>query len=231
MPYMTDNPTQKVAQLVPGQAAYAFGTYNYDVAPSRMQILNVALSGSNVATLTVQVIEGPIPTVGSLISVTQTQTSGGIFNVNRATVTAVNISSGGNGTISYALTGSTIATTADAGTAIVDTPENADALVNGYSIPIALQAQPAQNQGGRFLSIWVSFPSLPTTCTVTLYGAMMNEKVAYVTTGVTAATVSGGAQSTAQLIQVAAGVWNYLCFVVTSVTGGTNPTLIAKILA
>ena len=83
MPYMTDNDFQTFVQQVPGQPTYLFGTFNWDVSPSKMAVSNVALT-SNVATITVAVIEGPIPTVGSLISVIQTQSTSGLFNVNRA---------------------------------------------------------------------------------------------------------------------------------------------------
>jgi hypothetical protein len=229
MPYYVDNPFQTVQQLVPGQPCYLFGTYNFDIAPSRMYVTNVALT-SNVATITVAVIEGPIPTVGSLISVIQTQSTSGLFNVNRATITGVTIdSTTGLGTITFALTHANVVSAADSGLAMVDTPEVGDALANGYSIPCALQAQPAEQRLQRGLMATVTFPSLPTAATVKLYGAMTNQKSQFTDLGVTLSSVSGGV-ATVLNTQVAVGVWNYLCFVASSVSGGTNPTIVAKIL-
>jgi hypothetical protein len=230
MPYLTDNPFQSIQQLVPGQPAYLFGTYNFDIAPARFLITNSALT-SNVATITGQLIEGPIPTVNSLISVIQTQAGSGTMNVNRATITAVSISATtGIGTISYTDTNSNVTSVADTGMALIDTPEVPDALVNGYSILLALQAQPAEQRLNRQLMVTVEFPSLPTTATVLLYAGMTPYKTQMTTTGLTVATVTGGAQSTNINTQIAAGVWNYLCLVASSVTGGTNPTIIGKIL-
>jgi hypothetical protein len=235
MPYMTDSPLQNIKQLLPGRAEYLFGTFNYTQSASRMLISQVAVA-ANVVTLTVQVVEGPIPVllsgllaVTGLISVNGTQSAGGALNVNRAAVTAVNISSAGSGTISYAVTTGNIAATADFGTAIVDVQEIPDALTNGYSIPICLQAQPAQNEGLRNLTVETTFPSLPTTAAVLLYVAQTPWKTKFVTTGVTIATVSGGAQSTAVVIQVAQGNYPYLCAVVSSAAGGTNPSIICKV--
>lgn len=237
MPYMTDSPLSQIPQLVPGQPSYLFGRFNFNQSPTKMLITQVAVT-SNVVTLTVQVIEGPIPSltsgalaVNALISVQGTQSAGGALNVNRAAVTAVNISSGGNGTISYAVTTGNITTTADAGMATVDPQEIPDALVNGYSIPLCQQAQPAENNIGSNLLVEVTFPSLPTTATVGLYASMTpwKNKFSAIGSGITVATVAAGSQSTDINTQITLGAYPYLCLYVSSVTGGTNPSIIAKI--
>ena len=69
---------------------YLFGSYNYKQANTTMLVSNVALT-SNVATLTVQIIGGEVPIVGALISVQQTQSTSGLFNVARSPLTNVTI--------------------------------------------------------------------------------------------------------------------------------------------
>lgn len=93
-----------------------------------MSIQSVAIT-SNVATLAVTILNGPIPVVNSatavsLVSVqgTQTVTSGGAanFNITGKAVTGVSIdSSTGIGTITFALSSTNIVTTADSGTAYI----------------------------------------------------------------------------------------------------------------
>jgi hypothetical protein len=236
MPYMTDNDFQTFVQQVPGQPTYLFGTFNWDVSPSKMAVSNVALT-SNVATLTVQLYEGPVPVVGQLVSVMQTQSTSGLFNVNRVALSGVTLDANGAGTITYALTHANVGSAADSGQAWADPYETPDALANGYSIPVSLQVQPAEQRMQRQIVTEVTFPSLPTTATVKLYGAMAPPyKARFADLSQTVATVAGGVQTTSILTQISPasgilGAWNYLCFVVSSVSGGTNPTIIAKILA
>jgi hypothetical protein len=87
-----------------------------------MLVSNVALT-SNVATLTVTIVEGNLPAVGSNITVNGTVTASGAFNVTLVALTAVSISaSTGQGTVSFALTHANVSSTADAGIAIVEQP-------------------------------------------------------------------------------------------------------------
>jgi hypothetical protein len=137
-----------------------------------MYITNSALT-TNVATITVQITEGEIPTVGSLITVTQTQAGSGGMNVNRAAITAVAINAQtGAGTISYADTHANITTVADSGSAIAEVPEVPETLANGNSIACVFQAPKGDSQFTVPLS--VTFPTLPTAASVDLQAALHN---------------------------------------------------------
>ena len=82
--------------LLPGINGYSTGSLASGPT-ARMLVTSVAINGSNVATLGVQMVEGNIPAVGSLISVrgTQTPTSGGApnFNVSNIALASVSINS------------------------------------------------------------------------------------------------------------------------------------------
>jgi hypothetical protein len=136
-PAYSSNPLQRIKLALPGIPVYCWGSLSSTIAPSRMTINHVAIS-SNVATLTVQVIEGNIPAVGALVTVTGTQTASGAFNVTAQAITAVSIdATTGAGTISYALTHADVGSTADSGLAVapqattfeaVSTNENSEAI-------------------------------------------------------------------------------------------------------
>ena len=243
MPYYNKAAGHKVVALVQGFPAYLFGGWGPSspagggliVAPTRFLINTVAIT-SNVATITGTVIEGNIPTVPatqqpqSLISITQTQSNAGLFNVTAIAITAVNInSSTGIGTISFALTNANIAATADAGIAIIAQPEFGDVCQNGSSVPCTMPVQDPKTDSARTVSVVVAFPSLPTTATVILQGAIMDIDSEFASLG-NVATVSGGAITAGPNAQFTLNQMRFYRLNVASVTGGTNPTIIGKVL-
>ena len=125
--------------LISGKPAYSFGSFDSHNPSTRMQVTSVAIT-SDVATLAVKVVEGFAPVVGAFISVqgTKTATSGGApnFNVTNVAISAVsgfNTGDNSTGTVSFALSSSNIATTADSGAAIVPSPELAQTIVEDTS--------------------------------------------------------------------------------------------------
>ena len=153
---------------------YLFGSYNYKQSNTKMLVSNVALT-SNVATLTVKIVEGEVPLVGSLVSVQQTSTASGAFNVNRVAITAVTIdSTTGAGTLTFALTHANVSTAADTGSAVVEVPEKSETLAAGASIAAAYTVP---SDGGQFtvpLAVTFAGGVLPTAVTVTLQVALRN---------------------------------------------------------
>lgn len=139
MPAYSNDPTVAVALALPGTPVYVWGSLSDRIAPTKMTISNVALT-SNVATLTVQVIEGNIPAVGQLVTVHGTQTSSGAFNVTAQTITGVSINAvSGAGTITFALTHANISSTPDSGLAIAPQAITFEAVsTNENSVPVAL---------------------------------------------------------------------------------------------
>lgn len=221
-------PNAPIAALVAGKPSYSYGSFNTRVPNTQMSVSKVAIT-SNVATLTVQVLTGEIPAVGSLVSVTGTQTNSSIFNVSNVALTGVTIDAvTGAGTITFALTHADVSTTTDNGTAIVKTPEVAVALANGSGTQFAIQHNSAVPQNGRTVAAVVSLPSLPTTATVTLQGAIADQDSEYADI-FTVASVTGGVM-TGGSGSVSIVNYNFVRLHVASVTGGSSPTIVGKIL-
>lgn len=243
MPSYSKNGLHKVIALVQGFPTYLFGGWGPSspagggliVAPTRFLITQVSIT-SNVATITGSVIEGNIPTVPaasqpqSLISITGTQSNAGLFNVTAVAITGVNINaSTGIGTITFALTNANIGATADAGIAVIAQPEFGDVCANGSSIPCTMPVQDPKTDSARTISVVVAFPSLPTTATVVLQGAILDIDSEYAGLG-NVATVSGGAITAGPVAQFTLNQMRFYRLNVSGVTGGTNPTIVGKIL-
>ena len=183
---------------------------------------------SDVATLTVNINDGNIPAVGSLVSVSGTTTGAGEFNVSNVALTGVTLDETGAGTVTFALVEADVAPTPDGGIAIVPQPEVGETLVNGASVAVGLPygVINCNTETTQSVTAIVSFPSLPTTATISLQGAIVDKDSDYQTLG-TVATVAGGTQTAAFLNYI--GKFNFYRLLAASVTGGT-PTIVGKIL-
>jgi hypothetical protein len=214
--------------LTAGWPEFLLGSFPTDVSPTRFQVTNVALA-SNVATVSGYVREGNIPTAGSLISIQGTATASGAFNVSNATITGVTIdATSGIGTITFTVTHADVATVADSGLAIVPQPVKYEALANGSSIPAVPPANDPNTDAARTFTAQVYFASLPTTATVTVQGSLTNNDADYQNIGTVATVVSGGVTLSQAQFQLTNE--RFLRFNVSSVTGGTSPTIAAAIL-
>lgn len=196
MPAFQLSPIGKtVQQAVPGLPAYCYGSLNRLVAPTRMNITNVALT-TNVATLGVTVIEGNLPVVGQLVSVAGCSNS--VFNTTTPlAITAVsftNTPEDGKGTISFAQTHADVPSAAATGAAMAPQIEVGETIANGASIEIAIPANTPVPENGRAMLFDVYFPTLPTAVTVAVQGASIDDDNDFTTLG-TIAVVSGGVLS------------------------------------
>jgi hypothetical protein len=215
--------------LLPGINAYSFGSFDDHNPGTRMLVTAVAIT-TNVATLTVQILEGPIPVVSAtsapLITVqgTKTVTSGGApnFNVTNVALASVSITaSTGKGTVTLALTSSNIATTVDSGMALVPPPELSEALTAVAGLQFAMQAVSGLASNSRDVSWVIATPSAPSSFTAALQIADVDQEAEY--TAIDTTTAIG--------LRVVLGVRaNFIRIKYTAVSGGTNPTSIAKIL-
>lgn len=219
------------AKLIPGIPSYLFGSWASDVAPTKMQVSNVALT-SNVATLTVTVNEGNIPAVGSLITVQGTATASGAFNVTNVALTAVTINAtSGQGTVTFALTHANVASTPDGGIALVPQPEVGDTLASGTnnSVPVGLPYSVIWDAGSgpQQVSCEVNFPTIPTGVVVTLQAADTNTPatqwqtvIANVVTVATGTATYGTTQYS--------GKWNFYRYSYSGLSG--SGSIVAKLL-
>lgn len=229
MPAYANNPFTPAKFLAKGVATYLFGSYNFHQADTQMYVSNVALT-SNVATLTVQIYGGEVPIVGALISVRQTASTSGLFNVSRVPLTGVTIDlTTGAGTVTFALTHADVVSVANTGSAVVEVPEVGEALANGASIAVAIAAPEGDSQ--FTVPLAVTFPGnvLPTAATVNLQGALRNVDSEFTNVSSPVAVVAGTAWTTGPFSQVTLqrGYWYRVN--VSGVTAGSATGIVVKL--
>lgn len=228
MPAFVDNPFQTIQLVQKGVPAYLLGSYNTKQANTRMLISNVALT-SNVATLTVQIIEGEIPVVGSLVSVQQTQSTSGTFNVNRVAIASVTIvAATGAGTITFPLTHANITSAADTGMAIAEVPEVGEAIVAGASSPCCIQCPPGLDQ--FTVATAVTFTTLPTAATIKLQRAIRCVNSEFTDIG-NAAVIAATAFTTGPVAQFTLEKGYFYRFNLSGLTLGSGAGIVAKLYA
>lgn len=159
MPGYSSNPLSAIQLALPGTCTYFWGSLSDRVAPTKMTVSNVALT-TNVATLTVQVIEGNVPVAGQLVTVTGTQSTSGLFNVTAIAIASATINATtGAGTITFALTHANVGSAADSGLAVAppalvfESPS-----VSSQSVAVALpMSQDGKSITGHSIEIlWAS---------------------------------------------------------------------------
>jgi len=216
---------RNVIQAVAGLPAYAFGSLNRLVAPTRMNITSGSVTG-NVATITGTVIEGNIPTVGQLVSIAGCSNSAfNVTNVSIASVSSAATPDVGVFTITFALTHADIGSGALTGLAMAPQVEVGETLANGSSRAIALQSNIGPNNA-MDVRFDVTFPTIPTTAQVDVYTASIDVDAEYVLLA-TVATVAASTVTGQSL------VWpdlraNFVRFLVSSLAGSGK--IIAKVL-
>ena len=226
--------------VLPGKPAYFYGSMPTDTQDTLLQVTNVATTGGT-ATVSVYVRAGNIPVIGNLISIEGTVTSSGLFNVSSIPLTNVTINATtGVGTVQFALAG-TVSTTADSGQAIVPIAEVAETLAANTSVPVYVPSQEPNDMGSKSITTAVTFPTMPTAATVTLYSAINLPKnlpgsagSEWTSDGVVA-TVAGGAFTVGPLMtedtgaNTAALAGRFFCLQVTGITGPGK--IIAKLIS
>jgi hypothetical protein len=228
MPAYTGNPATPVQLAQKGVPCYLWGSLNLHQGNTIMLVNNVALT-TNVATLTVQITAGEIPTVGSLISVAQTQTSAGVFNVIRAKLTAVTIvAATGAGTVTFALTNANIGSVSDTGSAIVEVPEVGETVAAGKSIPCVCDAPHGSSQ--FTVTTAVTFSTLPTAITVALQVALHDIEAEYSTIG-NCCVVAGTAYTQGPVSGFTLQKGMFYRFIASGLTLGSGAGMVGKIVA
>jgi len=212
-----------VPLLQPGVPGYAFGSKDLTFPTTVLQITNVALT-SNVATVNVTVRRGKVPAAGSSISITGTAAASGTFNVSSVTISTVSINSTtGIGTITFPLTHADVVSVADAGQGYVPIPEVPETLAAQKSQAFAIQDAIGRGYG---LTWAYSCPSAPAAISIQLEGAVNNSDSEFTLIGSAATTTTGYNEQVAQVPNLV----NFVRVKVNSTSGGTLPTIIAKLL-
>jgi len=203
-----------------------------------MIIDHVAVA-TNVVTLTVTIVEGDIPDIDDLIYVyATTKNSGGLNENTGIAISAVSITATtGKGTVSYPKTTADLTITADSGYAIVTPSEEAETLVPSQAYrAFAIPKLVPQNGANRSITVTVSFPSAPASYKWSMQCSMRNIDAEFVdiikdvTTGGGTFSDSGAPGFASASTQFWPGSWNFVRFADTGSSGGTLPTVIAKLL-
>jgi len=192
--------------LIQGTPEYVYGSFNSKVGPTLGAVISDS-GATTTGTLTFQVLSGNSPAVNSLITVVGTANSGGNFNVVNATILTASTTNEGVCTVTFAISSTTQATTADAGQVYVVVPEVPDNLTAsivtnlstnaGASVPVA--APVGLPTDGRSLSATLSllansttYPSTLTGVTATIQGANIDFDSEYNDIGTITAAGSAG---------------------------------------
>ena len=181
MPTYQNAPFQNPILVMKGVAAYLWGKFSQQVGNTIAALTNVALT-SNVATVTIQIITGPLPVVGSLISIINSTSTTGLFNVNRAAITGVTINTSTNaGTITFALTNANVTSAADAGSVVIE-PAEVGETISGSANSIACVFQAPEGDSQFTVPMAVTGASGITAMTATLQVAIKNIDSEYTNT-------------------------------------------------
>lgn len=164
MTVYANSPFQKPQLLQKGVPCYLLGSFSQQVGNTNLYLTNVALT-TNVATVTVQVLNGPLPAVGNYISILNSASTSGLFNVNRAVITATTVSaSTGAGTITFALTHANVVSAADAGSVIVEPAEVGESVAGSINSSACVVQAP---EGDSQFTLPFCFTSGPTQTAAT----------------------------------------------------------------
>lgn len=224
----------QVFGLSEGRPSYSAGSKDTSRGPGKMYVTGIAAAGGTV-TLNVAQVEGNIPAVGDIATITGTILAG----ANKtAALTGVSINAAtGVGTISYAavVVPVTLGQSNSGGQVSVAVPEVAEALVPNQAYQAFAMPRRMRDIGMRpSITLNVQFPSAPVTPAWAVQGAIANVDAEYVTlfSGATAGTFSdsGAPAGVASTVQFWPGSYNFVRFKDTGSAGGASPTVIAKLL-
>jgi hypothetical protein len=235
MPAWTNDPTFNIKSLLPGVPRYSAGSKLY--GPTVRFAITASAVATNVVTLTGAIIEGNIPSVGDVIYVKGTSRNSGQLNQGVGElITGVSINAAtGVGTISYSQSTANLAPGADSGAASITISDVAETLIpstayEAFAIP-RLTGQLGANPS---ITIWVTFPSAPDSIKWSLQVAERNIDAEYV--DLLKDETAGGTFSDSALPAASTnagefwpGAFNFVRFADTGSSGGTLPTVIARI--
>jgi hypothetical protein len=212
------DPTQPVFALQPGRPAEAFGAGR---AGFTAYVTNESLT-SNVGTYSLKLINGPVPVVGQsfFVNATSPPLTSPPQNV-QSVITAVsgfNTLDNSTGTISAAITGTNVGSVTTGGL-VTGMPYHApETLVVGKSQAFAIR--------NYFISWSYACPSVPSTIAVQLEGSLTNVDSDFVIIG-TSQTTAGGVD----VVATVPSTVNFVRLNCTATSGGTLPSIVAKIMA
>lgn len=220
-------------QALPGETVYLFGSNNdyNENSPVEGTLQSFSIT-SNVVTF--KVARGFIAnfSAGATVVVANVDSA---YSYLDGTYTVVSVSDQSPATLGFSFTaakthanvGSTSLTSGTATTVVHDNTEHAEALTTGASIQCSLPSFNGQANNSPTLAFEVEFPSAPVSVDVRLQGALRDVESEYEDIPNAAITSASGG-----VVMVTLGQVRFL-FVranVAATSGGTNPSIIAKLV-
>ena len=209
-----------------GVPAYSAGSFASGIANTRMFVTSAAVA-SNVVTLGVVLQEGNIPAVGATAYITGTsQGSASLNKPNGVALTGVTLDGTGTGTITYALTTTNLTQIADGGLVIVPQVEQGDALTSNtkylqFAVPSPIGGG---GTGVETLSWSTVIGGSPSGVQVFLDGSLVDVDSQY-------AQLDSSTSTSGETRYIANINLNFYRLRSGTITGGSSPTLVGKLLA
>lgn len=225
MPAYVSAPNGAKYGLQMGVPAYSAGSFASGVANTRMFVTGASLT-SNVVTLSVILQEGNVPAVGATAYITGTTV--GTASLNKpagVALTAVTLNPAGTGTITYALTAANFAQISDGGLVIVPQVEVGDSLTSNTKYLQFAVPSPVGVGGTSVETLtWSTVVTgSPNPVTINLQASIVDIDSEY-------ATLDSSSNTTGETRYIAATAFNFFRITTGTITGGTTPTLVAKLL-
>ena len=226
MPAFVNSPFSKAQLLQKGIPAYLVGSFSQKVGNTKIALSTDKIA-SDVATITGQLISGPLPNVGDLVSIINSVNSTGAFNVSRVAIASVAyVASTNVMTLTFALSQSDQAATADGGTVDVEPAETPE-TVSGTYTSVAVLVQAPEGDSQFTLPLSVTGGTGITAMTATLQVAIKAQSNEWTNT-TTVVTKTGASTYTAGPVVQATLQRGYLYrLAITSVTG--SDSVVAKL--
>jgi hypothetical protein len=227
MPAYINSPFQKPLLVQKGVCTYLIGSFSQLVGNTKLAVVSVTIA-ANVATVIATLIDGPALVAGALVSIINTTTGTGEFNVNRAVITGTpsyNVTTN-QWTFTFALTGSNVGVTADSGTVIVEPAEVGESVTTSYTSRSCLIQAP-EGDSQFTVPFTVQAGASITAMTATLQVALKEQSNEWTNT-TTVVTKTGANTYTAGPVVEATLQRGYLYRVAVTAVTGTD-SVVAKI--
>ena len=153
--YVTSPFKPPVQLAVAGTPSYLLGSWNDKTGPTQGYVISNS-AVTTTGTLTFQIVSGNIPAVGALITVVGCANSTN-FNVTNVAILTVTTTLQGVCTVTYTISSTSQATTADAGQVIIPQVETGESVTGTYaSVPVARPFNNPNIQEGQSISATVN---------------------------------------------------------------------------
>jgi len=226
MPAYVNSPFQTPPLVQKGVATYLIGSYSQQVGNTNLVVATVALT-SNVATVTAILLNGPLPLTNQLISIANSASTSGLFNVTRVAVTTITYDAPTNtATLVFPLTHANVVAAADGGSVVLEPAEVGESITSAGYTSIACCMQAPEGDSQFTVPVVATFPTIPTAATVSVQAALRNIDSEFTTLG-TVASVAGSAITAGPFAQVTLQRGYFYRLLISAVTG--TGKVVAKI--